>query len=191
LTIHTSSPSPYLFKLRTRRDIIFPGFIMNWSERKPLLESYESAYKRLNQTLATIPEEALHYKPEPSEWSIQEIVLHLADSEANLYVRARRIIAEPGSKVLAFDHDRWTKTLGYHKQSFKAALELFRYLRELTYELLSDQPEKVWKNTVEHSEYGVMTLDQWLERADKHANEHIGQIKANFTDWLKHTRKIG
>jgi len=30
-------------------------------------------------------------------------LLHLADAEANLYVRARRIIAEPGSKVLAFD----------------------------------------------------------------------------------------
>ena len=162
---------------------------MNWSERKSLLESYESAYKRLNQALATIPEEALHYKPAPSDWSIHEIMLHLTDSEANLYVRARRFIAEPGSRVLAFDHDRWTKMLDYHNQSFKAALQLFRYLRELTYELLINQPENLWQNTVEHSEFGIMTLDQWLERADKHANDHIAQIKANFRDWQKDLQK--
>jgi hypothetical protein len=164
---------------------------MSSKDRRLLLESYGSAYARLKQVLESIPGEMWQYKPAPAEWSIHEVILHLADSEANLYVRARRFIAEPGSKVLAFDHDRWTSTLNYHRQNAGAALQLFRYLRELTYDLLKDQPENVWVNTVEHSEYGVMTLDQWLERADKHANDHIHQIEHNFTIWLNRCKGIG
>jgi hypothetical protein len=164
---------------------------MSLKDRKLLLESYGSAYARLTQALRSIPEEMWQYKPEPAEWSIHEIILHLTDSEANLYVRARRFIAEPGSKVLAFDHDRWTGALDYHKQNAGAALQLFRYLREPTYELLRDQPENVWSNTVEHSEFGVMTLDQWLERADKHANDHIKQIQHNSELWLNRNKGIG
>jgi hypothetical protein len=164
---------------------------MSSTDRKRLLKFYGSAYARLKQALEAIPGEIWQYRPEPEGWSIHEVILHLADSEANLYVRARRFIAEPGSKVLAFNHDRWTSTLNYHEQNTGAALQLFRYLRELTYDLLKDQPENVWKNTVEHSEYGVMTLDQWLERADKHANDHIKQIQHNFTVWLNRGKGIG
>jgi hypothetical protein len=157
---------------------------MSAADRKLLLESYGSSYMRLKQTLELIPRDMWQYKPKPAEWSIHEIILHLADSEANLYVRARRFIAEPGSKVLAFDHDRWTGSLNYHEQNPETALQLFRYLRELTYELLVLQPENVWDNTVEHSEFGVMTLDEWLERAAKHSDDHIKQIKHNFELWL-------
>ena len=35
----------------------------------------------------------------PDRWSIHEIILHLADSEATCYVRCRHFIAEPGSSV--------------------------------------------------------------------------------------------
>jgi hypothetical protein len=165
--------------------LIIEGAEMNSTERKRMLESYAAAHARLTQELSKIPREAWQYRPAPSEWNIHEVILHLADSEANLYVRARRFIAEPGSKVLAFDHDRWTAALDYHRQDAAAALELFKFLRVLTFQLLRMQPESVWGNTVEHSQYGVMTLDQWLERADKHANDHIGQIKNNFSAWKK------
>ena len=153
---------------------------MNPAERKLLLKSYGSAHSRLLKTLKTLPKAAWRYKPEPGEWSIHEVLLHLADAEANLYVRARRIIAEPGSKVLAFDHDLWAGRLSYDKQNAETALELFKCLRELTYDLLKDQPGEIWNNSVEHSQFGIMTLDQWLERADKHANDHITQIEKNY-----------
>jgi hypothetical protein len=158
---------------------------MNTTERKLHLESYQSAHTRLLQTLESLPKEMWKYKPVPEEWSVHEIIWHLADCEANFYVRARRIIAEPGSKVLAFDHDLWAAKLDYHKQSVEAALGFFKYLRGLNCELLQVQPENIWGNTVEHSQYGTLTLDQWLERADKHADNHIDQIKHNYELWLK------
>ena len=68
-----------------------------------------------------MPEKMWQYKPGPAEWSIHEVLVHLADSEANLYVRARRFIAEPGSKVLSFDNDLWAKALDYHKQDATGA----------------------------------------------------------------------
>jgi hypothetical protein len=164
---------------------------MKSTERGYLLESYICGYDKLKETLSKMPESMWQYKPGPEEWSIHEILVHLADSEANLYVRARRFIAEPGSKVLSFDNDLWAKKLDYHKQSAEASLRLFRYLRELTYELLREQPESVWGNTVEHSEFGVMTLDQWLERAVKHVDDHVKQIKEVFEAWSKQEKVKG
>ena len=163
---------------------------MNPAERKSLLDSYGSAHSRLIKTLKPLPEAVWQYEPGSGEWSIHEVLLHLTDSEANLYVRARRIIAEPGSKVLAFDHDLWAKRLSYQKQNAEASLELFKYLRQLTYDLLKDLPENIWQNTVEHSQFGIMTLDQWLERADKHANDHIKQIQDNFNAWSRRTSTV-
>ena len=55
----------------------------------------------------------------------------------------------------------------------------------MTYELLKGQPDIVWTNTVEHSQYGMMTLEDWLFRADKHASDHLLQIQNNFDNWSK------
>jgi len=36
------------------------------------------------------------YRPAPDRWTIHEIVVHIADSEANSYIRCRRCLAEKG-----------------------------------------------------------------------------------------------
>ena len=161
---------------------------MSAHDRKQLLASYASAPARLQKVLQSVPNQVWRYKPAPAEWSIHEIVLHLADAETNMYVRARCAIAEPGSRVMAFGQDRWAETLRYEAQDARLALELIRVIRELTSALLEGLPESVWANTIEHSEYGVMTLEQWLERAVKHANDHIQQIEGNLARWRQQAR---
>jgi len=59
------------------------------------------------------------YKPGPDRWSIHEIIVHLADSEANSYIRCRRFIAERGSRVMGYDENRWGNSLNYHGRSLK------------------------------------------------------------------------
>ena len=68
-------------------------------DRRRKIQSFAAAYKRLSETLGELPQKMWAYKPVPSEWSVHEIIVHLADAEANGYVRFRRFIAEPGSRV--------------------------------------------------------------------------------------------
>lgn len=158
---------------------------MNSEERKQKIISYGKAYENFVEALKQYPKKMWQFKPSPAEWSIHEIIIHLADSEANSYIRCRRFIAEPGSKVMGYDQDLWTNLLNYHNQSTEEALELFRLLRLMSYNLIKDLPEKTWANVIEHSENGIMTMDDWLNVYEKHIPAHIEQMKRVYAMWKK------
>jgi len=152
-------------------------------QRVQKIESYGAAYPILRNALYLLPQEMWQYRPAPERWTIHEIVVHIADSEANSYIRCRRLIAEPGSTVLGYDELRWAKELDYHAQSPEDALKLFRWLRRKSYTLIRSLPESVWTHTVEHSESGTMTMDEWLVTYERHIPDHIAQMQVNFNAW--------
>jgi DinB superfamily len=151
--------------------------------RRQQLESFGRAPALLSVALRQFPKKMWLYKPSADRWSIHEIILHLADSEASAYVRCRRFIAEPGSPVLKFDGARWAGTLGYFHQSTREALEIIRRLRRMTYQLLVSLPEPVWENSVEHPAQGRITLGEWIEIQERHIPHHIEQMKQNYDKW--------
>jgi len=59
------------------------------SERERLIQQYADGPARLTAALATVPAEALHWRPAPGEWSAHEIVCHCADSETSIEGYAR------------------------------------------------------------------------------------------------------
>jgi uncharacterized damage-inducible protein DinB len=152
-------------------------------DRNKHVESYGAAYQRLIDALERFPREMWQYRPAPDQWSIHEIIVHIADSEANSYIRCRRLLAEPGSTVLGYDQDDWARALDYHAQSVEEALELFKSLRRLSYLLIKAAPESAWSHTVEHSENGTVTMDDWLDTYERHIPEHIEQMQANYDHW--------
>lgn len=153
-------------------------------ERQSKIAAYGAAHERLLGALRQFPKEMWRYKPGPERWSIHEIIVHLADSEANSYVRCRRFVAEPGGRVLGYDENRWGDALNYHGQDPEDALELFRLLRRMSYELVKDLPDAVWSNTVDHSENGIMSMDDWLGIYTDHVTQHIQQMQATHAAWL-------
>jgi uncharacterized protein len=158
-------------------------------ERTSRIESYGGAFKLVEDKLRSIPTEALDFCPVKGEWSIREIVVHLADAEANAYIRCRRLVAELGSRVMAYDQDRWARKLDYNNQNIEIALQLFKLMRSATYALLVTLPDHIWTNTVDHSENGIITLEDWLETYEKHPKIHIEQIDNNIEQWRNRQAK--
>ncbi|MBS1913159.1 MAG: DinB family protein [Bacteroidetes bacterium] len=158
---------------------------MTQEERGPMIESYGAAYDRLVEAIDALPREMWTYRPAPGEWTIHEILIHIADSEANSFIRARRFIAEPGSTVMAYDQDTWAVRLDYHSRNIEEALALFRELRRSTYSLVRSLPERTWSNTVNHPENGVMSMDDWLRIYEAHVPGHIVQMQRVHQAWLR------
>lgn len=157
---------------------------MNATERKEKIELYGRGYDLLRAALAQIPREAWRFKPEPKEWSVYEVLIHLADSESNAALRARKLIVEPGGTLMGYDQDRWANELNYHDQSYEDALEIVRLVRKTTYELLKKQPEEVFEHTVKHPEYEEpYTFEQWINIYSAHIPGHIEQIRNNYRLW--------
>ena len=158
---------------------------MTTEERAQKIESYGHAYNDLVQGLERFPREMWSYRAPHDPWTIHEIVMHITDSEANSFVRCRKFIAEPGSMVAAYDEPTWAATLKYLDQSPDDAIELFRWLRGNTYNLIKGLPEGVWSNTVHHPENGVMTFEDWLRIYEAHVREHLEQIGRIYDAWAR------
>jgi hypothetical protein len=156
---------------------------MTAQERKDRIKAYGQGHALLTKALAEFPREMWQFKPGSDRWSIHEIIVHLADAEANSYVRCRCFIAEPGKTLMTYDQDLWANRLHYHAQKIEDALELFRWLRQTTYELIKSLPEDVWNNTVVHPEMGTYAFDRWLEIYEAHTRKHIEQMRRNYETW--------
>jgi len=158
---------------------------MSRTERRQKLESFGRAPSSLAAHLRRFPKKMWAYKLAADRWSIHEIILHLADSEADAYIRCRRLIAEPGKPVLSYDPGAWAGALGYFHQSTKEALEVIRRLRRMTYQVLIHLPEQVWSNTVAYPESGTISLDHWLDKQERHIPHHMEQMQQNYLEWAK------
>ena len=151
--------------------------------RQRKIESFGNAYAQLTQTLDKFPREMWQFRDEHGCWSIHEHVIHITDSEANSYIRARRLVAEPGRTLMDYDENQWSIALDYHDQSIEDALNLFRWLRSKTHTLIKSLPESAWSNTAYHPENGDMTLDDWLDVYESHVREHIEFMQQNYEAW--------
>ena len=156
---------------------------MTPQERARKLESYRDAHALLVDSLNEFPAEMWQFRDEHGCWSIHEHIVHITDSEANSYIRCRRIIAEQGEPLMAYDENQWATALGYHDQSAEDAIALFKWLRHKSYTLIKDLPEPVWAHSSYHPENGDTTLDDWLDTYERHVPEHLEYMRQNLQAW--------
>ena len=153
--------------------------------RSELLDAYLAEPQMVEKRLSGLPPEVLHFKPTPESWSVHEIIVHLADSEASGYIRCFKIIAEPGSDVTAYDQDKWTDILKGRERSTQNALGLLKALRVSAHEVLSGVSGEAWDQQVNHPEHESYTLSDWLGSYIDHIKGHLSQIDRNLADWEK------
>jgi len=148
------------------------------------IELYGSEFKLLEATLNEIPEEVMKFKPEPKEWSIHEVIIHLADSEAIASQQARLMVAEPGRPVMVYDPDEWANNLNYHEQDRGEALQSLKLTRSMTYRWLKSLPEEAFAlSAVYPGDEDPYFLDDLLFIYAKHITGHVEQIKNNYKIW--------
>lgn len=158
---------------------------MTRDERRQMLESFGRGPALLHAAIRPLPKKMWVYQPSSGQWSVHEIILHLADREVNSYFSFRRLIAEPHHELAEFDAAQWASSLGYFHQSTREAIEVIRRLRKMTYELAVALPATVWLRAVTHAQQGEITLEAWLQQQERYIPAYIDQIRRNYADWLE------
>lgn len=163
---------------------------MNHEERQVKIEEYGRGYGLLEAALAKVPQEAWEFRPEPGEWSVHEIVVHMGDSESMAALRARKLIVEPGSTLMGYEEARWADALAYRDQNADDSLRIIELARRSTFGLLKSLPEAVFEHSVKHQEYPEpYTFDKWLDIYARHIPDHIAQIEGNVEAWRRSSTK--
>ena len=157
---------------------------MNREAINEKIEQYGRGFDLLTAALAEVPKEAWALRPEPNEWSVHEIIVHMADSESMSALRARKLIVEPGSMLMGYEEAGWADALNYREQSYEDALQVIKFARLTTYHLLKTLPDEVFTHSVTHPEYDEpYTFVGWLNIYARHIPDHIEQIQNNVKVW--------
>jgi len=151
--------------------------------RKAKLLLFKGGVTRLDKALGGFPRKMWTFKPRRSNWSIHEILWHLADAETYTYIRLRYCVAEPGTPVSSWDQEKWASRSDYQRHDAQQALGIIRVMRDANFGMVKDLSPKTWKQGVRHAEFGIPTLEWWVGHIAWHMDHHIGQMEKRFQEW--------
>ncbi len=153
------------------------------AEREDRIRRYREGPAKLRAALATVPPEAMKWRPAEGKWSAHEVACHCADSETNAYARIRYLVAEPDPKVLGYDEAQWARTFDYHAAPIEPALATLDAVRMNTALLLERLPESAWSAVGTHTQSGRFSAEDWLDVYAEHLEKHSRQIERNVEAW--------
>ena len=127
----------------------------------------------MTQAIAGLSRDDLAALPVPGTWSIQQIVLHLMDSDLISSDRMKRVIAEENPTLIGFDETAFARGLFYEALDAGLAADIFAKNRRLTAEILRRVPDEAFDRFGTHSERGRVTLTQLVHGMVDHLEHHL------------------
>ena len=118
----------------------------------------------------------------PGKWSVRFILHHLADAETVLFDRIRRILGEPRGVLWAFDQDGWAKGLDYATRPLELSRRLYESTREGVIYYARTNYTKNGGLEFVHSQTGVRTLKDEIDKVSWHNAHHLAQIRAALNE---------
>jgi len=148
---------------------------MNAEERAALIKQYKEGHRAVMDSLRGIDDRELDQSAS-GEWTPRQIAHHLADSEMTSGVRLRRLIVEDSPVIQGYDSAEFAKKLTSDRP-IAPSLEVMRYVRESSAQILDRLSEADWQRSGTHSESGPYSVEDWLTIYAAHGHEHAAQIK--------------
>lgn len=145
------------------------------AQRREWIAQIEDAPTRLRAAVAGLTDAQLDapYK----NWTIRQIVHHLADSHANSYVRFKLALTEDRPTIKPYDEGRWAALADSRSGAISAALALFEGLHARLVQLLRNMTPEQFARTFYHPEsQSVVALNDALGYYAWHGRHHTGQI---------------
>jgi hypothetical protein len=142
------------------------------------IEIFASGGATLRQAVQGLSRDDLLARPGPGDWSIQELVIHLVDSDVIAIDRMKRILTEDNPALLYADETAYIKELLPDEQSLEDALTLFDVGRRQWCRVLRKLPDQAFSREGTHNRRGVVTLGEMVEGYAQHLEHHLVFLRA-------------
>ena len=147
--------------------------------RADFIAAIAGAPRAVRQAVAGLSEEALDtcYK----NWTVRQIVNHLADSHIHSYVRFKWTLTEVEPTIKAYDESRWAALADSGTGDLETPLALLDGLHARWVHLLRSMSEDQFRRAFHHPETGqTVSLSAALCYYAWHSRHHTAQIA-----WLR------
>ena len=144
--------------------------------RSELLDVYRSTPVTLRALVRQLDDELTRSQSAPGEWSIIEIVTHLADAEEMVVKRVERMLTEDNPTLPAYDPTQLAGMSNYRSRSISEELDRFETVRGALTSRLEGLDEPDWARTGQHEEVGDITVEGMTAHMAAHDSIHLAQI---------------
>jgi hypothetical protein len=145
---------------------------------RSLIERYAAGAAVPGEAIRGLTSAELNAFPVPGTWSIQQIIIHLMDSDLIGADRIKRVAAENvPPQLIGYDETAFAKNLSYDKLDPVQACEVFRLNRLLTAAVLRNLADAAFTRHGMHSERGRETLAELVEGYADHLDHHMKFLK--------------
>ena len=149
---------------------------MDRERREELIARYRAGADEVDAAASGASDAELDAAPPDGGWTARMVIHHLADSEANSYVRVRTLVAQDAPTIQGYDEAEFARRLHYDRP-VQSSLAVFRAVRASTSELLGRLGDDDWERAGTHTESGTYSVEDWLEIYAAHAFDHADQIR--------------
>lgn len=134
-----------------------------------------------------VTDDQARWKPDETQWSILEVVAHLADEEVlDFRTRVDLTLHRPAEAWPRIDPERWVTERAYNALDLPATLERFVDERARSVAWLRGLSESDWTVAHEHPRFGPIRAGDLLGSWVAHDLIHVRQINRLHRAWLEH-----
>ncbi len=142
-----------------------------------LLDRLETYPDRLSALLRGLSIEDARWRPKERQWSILEIVNHLADEEVEDFpLRLRMTLEDPTQDWPPIDPEGAAKERAYNERDLHETLQRFITFREKSISYFRSLEAPDWSTTHTHPKFGSMSAGDLLAAWAAHDLLHTRQI---------------
>jgi hypothetical protein len=118
--------------------------------------------------------ETIAQRPEPNEWSIEELLGHFWHAEVVASFRWRVVLAQDDPILIGYDQDAWTDLA---RPPFDEMLDAFEALRRANIALIRKTDESMWDRAGQHTERGPESFRDGIYLIGGHDRAHLKQLE--------------
>lgn len=145
------------------------------SARQDYIDSLRTFPARFEALVTPLSDADLD-KAIPGEWSVRQIVHHVADSHMNANFRFKRALTEDRPTMPNYEQDELAKLADY-ALPIAPSLQLIHALHARWVVMLEALTEDQWKLTAVHPAWGECDIEEIARRYADHGENHIDQIQ--------------
>lgn len=151
--------------------------MLTQAERRDAIEKIRALPAGIEALVNDLSDSQLTTKSLASEWTIAQIVHHLADSHMNSFIRLKLLLTEEHPTLRPYDQEAWAMMADETGPPLEPSLTILRGLHRRWVTVFESLSVEEWQRTAYHPEIGDITAEDLLQSYVTHGQDHLAQIE--------------
>jgi hypothetical protein len=145
-------------------------------ERQQMIATLREFPSKLEKLVQPLTDRELDKPAGDGDWTVRQVVHHLADSHMNSFIRLKLMLTEDKPTLKPYQQEAWAMLPDTKDLPVQSSLLILKGLHERWVRLFERLAEDEWSRPGYHPEIGEIKAEDLLVIYARHCEEHTEQI---------------